>query len=268
MSTGVGQTAMPLPKYRNPPVVEVVIGLSLAPITKLSSVHYGAFWEIVKSEYPYSEDNAPLVEEVPAVQFEVLQMPPLRRVFLIHTDRTYLMQLQQDRFVHNWRKTKDSDEYPNFQAAKEKFLHGWELFQKFVAEKQLGTLEVKGYEVTYINHFIEKPGSFPLAAETYLPVFNWKGARSDGFLPDPSVLGLDLRFPMPDNRGFLRVSVKHGKRPTDDADVMLMQMTAQGSAKQEESDMESWLELAHEWIVRGFTDLTSKQAHEKWEKYQ
>jgi uncharacterized protein (TIGR04255 family) len=259
---------MALPKYKNPPVVEVVIGLSLAPITNLSSVHYGAFWELVKSEYPFTEDNAPLVDEATVGQFEVMQMPPLRRVFLIHTDRTYLMQLQPDRFIHNWRKTKDSDEYPNFETAKQKFLHGWELFRTFIAERQLGTIEIKSYEVTYINHFVEKAGSFPSIAETYLPVFNWKTARSERFLPGPSVFGLDLRFPMPDNKGVLRASVKHGKRATDDADVMLMQMTAQGPAKQEESDMETWLELAHEFIVRGFTDLTSTQAHKQWGRYQ
>ena len=55
---------------------------------------------------------------------------------------------------------------------------------------------------------------------------------------------------------------------SDQSDVLLLQMTAQGSAKRELSDMESWLELAHEWIVQGFTDLTSKEAHNKWERYQ
>jgi len=101
---------MALPKYKHPPVVEVVIGLSLAPISKLSTVHFGEFWNLVKDEYPHAEDNIPLVEEANLGQVEVMQMPPLRRVFMIHTDRTYLMQLQPDRFIHNWRKTIDSDE--------------------------------------------------------------------------------------------------------------------------------------------------------------
>jgi hypothetical protein len=127
---------------------------------------------------------------------------------------------------------------------------------------------VKSYEVTYINHFAGKPGSFPSAAGAYLPVFNWETARSEEFLPKPNVLGLDLRFPMPDDKGVLRASVKHGKRSTDDADVMLVQMTALGPAKQEKGDMKTWLELAHEWIVRGFTDLTSTQAHKQWGRYQ
>lgn len=217
---------MPLPKYKNPPVVEVVIGLSFAPLQKLSSVHYGAFWQKVSDEYPHWEDNFPLVDEASAPPVEFFQMPPLRRVFLMHTDRTYLMQLQPDRFIHNWRKTRESDEYPNFEAAKKKFLHGWELFRKFAADEQLGNFELKAYEVTYINHVIEKPGSFPLAAEVYLPVFGWKEARSEQFLPDPNVLALDLRFPMPDKKGGLRVSVKHGKRKTDDSDVLVMGLTA------------------------------------------
>lgn len=73
---------------------------------------------------------------------------------------------------------------------------------------------------------------------------------------------------MPDDSGGLRVSAKHGKRTTDGADVMLLQFTAQGPSKQDGSDMETWLDLAHEWIVRGFTDLTSASAHKRWERYQ
>src|SRR5437867_283509 len=118
------------------------------------------------------------------------------------------------------------------------------------------------------NHIFDESGSFPVSAETYLPVFSWKTAHSEQFLPDPNVLSLDLRFPMPKDRGELRVSVKHGRRPADQADVLLMQMTATGSARREDSDMDTWLELAHEWIVRGFTDLTSKEAHNRWERYQ
>jgi uncharacterized protein (TIGR04255 family) len=259
---------MALPKYKNPPVVEVVIGLSFAPLQRFSSVHYGAFWQRICGEYPHWEDNFPLVNEASAQQIELLQMPPLRRVFLIHTDRTYLMQLQSDRFIHNWRKTKESDEYPNFDSAKTKFLHGWELFRKFASEEQLGDFKLNGYEVTYINHVVGKSGSFPLAVEDYLPVFGWKNARSERFLPDPKVLALDLRFQLPEKKGEMRVSVKHGKRSIDDSEVLLVDLTARGSVKPDGADMEQSLEIAHEWIVRGFTDLTSKRAQEQWGRYQ
>lgn len=268
MASELVQVAMRLPKYKNPPVVEVVIGVTFATLEKLSSVHYGSFWEMVKGEYPNSEDNPPLASGITPTQVEILQLPPLRRVFLVHTDGTYLMQLQPDRFIHNWRKRTDSDQYPNFEAARNKFNHGWELFRQFLGEKGIGTPLIKRYEVTYINHIAGKAGSFPTRAEEYLPVFDWGRARSEGFLPDPQVLGLDLRFPMPSERGTLRVSVKHGKRKTDDMDVLLMELTAQGGAQADGSDMAAWLDLAHEWIVRGFTDLSSKQAHEYWGRYE
>jgi uncharacterized protein (TIGR04255 family) len=257
-----------LPKYKNPPVVEVVIGASLAPIGKLSSIHYGAFWEKVKKEYPFTEDNVPLANETSLGQVEMLQMPPLRRVFLIHTDRTYLMQIQPDRFVHNWRKNKDSDQYPNFEAAREKFLRGWNLFKEFLKDASLGEIELRSYEVTYINHLIEAPGSFPSATESYLPLFSWGSARSMGFLPNPDLLTFGLRFPLPEEKGTLKVNMGHGKRAADNADLMLLQLTAQGPARPDGSDMEAWLELAHKWIVCGFTDLTSASAHKKWERYQ
>jgi len=261
---------MALPKYKNPPVIEVVIGVSFEPVEKLLSVHYGSFWETIRDEYPNSEDNPPLMEEplTTQIQIQVLAAPPLRRVFLIHTDGTYLMQLQPDRFIHNWRKTKDSDQYPNFEAAKEKFDRGWKLFGRFLEGKGLGTPRLKRYEMSYINHIVGTPGSFPVEAERYLPVFGWADARFEKFLPDPQVLGLDLRFAMPSDKGTLRASVKHGKRKTDDADVVVLEMTAQGPARSDGSDMELWMELAHEWIVRGFTDLTSKAAQEGWGRYQ
>jgi len=63
---------MALPKYKKPPVVEVIIGLSFLPIEKLSSVHYGAFWEVVKDEYPFTEDNIPLADEKAVGQVEVV----------------------------------------------------------------------------------------------------------------------------------------------------------------------------------------------------
>jgi uncharacterized protein (TIGR04255 family) len=258
-----------LPKYRKPPVVEVIIGISFASIEKLATVDYGSFWESVKEEYPLTEDNAPLPEEVSAgPQVQLMQIPPLRRVFLIHRDQTYLMQLQPDRFIHNWRKLKESDDYPNFENAKGKFVSGWKLFRDFIAARQLGPIRLRGYEVTYINHFIEAPQTFPLGTARYLPLFEWSSGQSEGFLPPPNVLGLDLRFPLAKDKGTLRVSVKHGKRVSDNKDVMLAQLTAQGPASSDGSDMEEWIETAHEWIVRGFTDLTSRDAHQKWERFQ
>jgi len=255
-----------LPEYNKPPVVEVVIGLRFKPLENLTTTHYGIFWSLIGQEYPLYQDWPPLGEEAEEPRFEIVQLPPLRRVFMIHTDQSYLMQLQPDRFLHNWRKLLDSAAYPHFGSARQKFTRGWELFRNFAVENNLGRPQLVAYEVTYVNHFIEEPDAFPKATSAYLPVFHWTDDRSDHFLPSPASIGMDLRFSLPENRGRLRLTVKHGRRRPDGKDVMQAELTAAGPAKEDGSDMPSFLDIAHEWIVRGFTDLTSADAHTKWER--
>ena len=62
---------------------------------------------------------------MPAFQFEVLAAPPTPRVFFINTRRTELLQVQRDRFIHNWRKIGDGDQYPRFERMLETFEAGY-----------------------------------------------------------------------------------------------------------------------------------------------
>lgn len=258
-----------LPDYKKPPVVEVIIGIRFQPIEKLSTTHFGIFWEKIKSEYPLFDDKPPLGDESEETRFEVVHLPPLRRVFMHQANQAYVMQLQPDRFLHNWRKLKDSDEYPHFSQASSNFKHGWELFTDFAVEQGLGRPQSIKYEVTYINHFFEKPDSFPLAMAGYFPFFRWQqSGRRDQFLPDPTSVALDLRFAIPEDRGRLRLLVKHGKRKPDDSDVMQAEMMVNGPAKADASDLDEFLKLANTWIVKGFTDLTAESAHRKWDRTQ
>ena len=42
----------PLPDFENPPVIEVVCGVSFAPLTDLKAVHLGLLWERFRDRYP------------------------------------------------------------------------------------------------------------------------------------------------------------------------------------------------------------------------
>lgn len=264
-----------MPDYEAPPVIEVVLGVQFDPLANFLTAHYGLFSSLVKQEYPILEDRAPLSEIFEGPQgiqskpgIELFNMPPLRRVFLIHIDGNYLIQVQPTRFHHNWRKLREEDEYPHFNSAKERFLKHWGTFQRFVGDNKLGEIRLNQYEVTYINHVVELEGAFPAAIEEYAPLFSWSSAHSTGFLPSPGGLTTELRFPLPKQRGVLHVTFKHGKRAIDKKDVLILDLTARGTAKPDGSDMEEWFALAHEWIVRGFTDLTSAAAHKRWRRTQ
>ncbi len=258
-----------LPHYNNPPVIEVVLGVQFQEIPGFLSVHYGSFWECVRSDYPEAEDRPPLpsvFEEIPGreASLELIDLPPLRRVFLVHSSKNYLLQVQPTRFLHNWRKMQPTDAYPRFAAAEERFLSNWRVFLRFVEQNKFGSLKANEYELTYINHIPGDEKGFPQALHEYSHIFNWPNQRPDLFLPDPSSLAIDLRFRLPEKRGTLQVSMKHGRRLADKMEVLILELTARGPAQSDTSDMRDWFSVAHEWIVRGFTDLTTSRAHERW----
>ena len=259
-----------LPSYRRPPVIEVVCGAQFGELASFSSVHYGKFWSRVAAEYPRTEEREPLAEifegaHVTQVKDEVvtLSIPPLRRVFYVSEDENYLLQVQSTRFHANWRRRRDEDQYPRFTAAKARFLNGWRQFNEFLRDENVDEPKVNQYELSYINHIFGTT-ALPEGIQDQLGCFTWRNAQTLKFLPAPSAVNLRLQFTLPEGKGTLRVTVNHGKRASDKADVMLMELTARGPGKNDAADMESWFSLAHEWIVTGFTDLTTAEAHSRW----
>lgn len=194
-------------------------------------------------------------------------MPPLRRVFYIDQSRSFLLQLQPSRFLSNWRKQDEKEEYPRFTAAFKRFLAGLENFRAFVTAAEIGPISINQYELSYINHFAESDHGFAAAIQDYLPMFNWDRERTDEFLPEPSSAMIHLLFTLPESRGRLHLSIGQGVRPDDQKQVLVVDLTARGPATNPDgADLENWFSLAHNWIVRGFTDLTSSEAHKRWRR--
>jgi uncharacterized protein (TIGR04255 family) len=262
-----------LASYRRPPVAEVVCGVQFEPLVGFESVHFGRFWEYVKDEYPRTQDREPIAEifegaQGPQEREEVvtLTLPPLRRVFYMTEDASYLLQVQPSRFLANWKREREADEYPRFTAAYERFTRGWAKFLRFVADEKLGMPRANQYELTYINHVFETTQPFPEAIQEYLGFFKWREARTVNFLPPPRTATFRAQFQLPDGKGALHVSVNHGTRRTDQKGALVLELTARGPARSDWSDMPNWFDAAHEWIVTGFTDLTTSEAHRVWER--
>lgn len=263
--------ASDLPEYKAPPLIEVVCGVQFEPLTAFSAIHFGEFWQRIKQDYPRTEDREPLPEVFegrsgPELVGEVAayQMPPLRRMFYIEASDVFLLQVQPSRFLANWRKQKEADRYPRFSAAYERFVKGWNLFLSFLKETGLGLPQTNQYELTYINHVLEGGTPFPVGIQDSLPLFSWSTAQSIKFLPTPQAANFRFHFPLPNAKGSLHVTVNHGQRKPDGKGVLVIDLTARGPARKDWSDMNGWFSVAHEWIVRGFTDLTSSTAHKLW----
>jgi uncharacterized protein (TIGR04255 family) len=254
----------PLPDYERPPVIEVVCGIQFESLANFQATALGLFWQRIREEYVDTKEMPPLpptkeqfgeISKGITPEIEILSSPPIPRMFYVDKTGSWLMQLQKDRFLHNWRKEKESDVYPRFPVVFGKFWNSWEKYLRFCQEEKLGELTINQLEITYINHIPAGDGWSELGElGKVFPDVGWR-TRSR-FLPSPESMGLRLSFALPEGKGRLHVSLNYAIRLTDNHPVLLCEMTARGmSLTKDPSDIRAWFELGREWIVRGFADI-------------
>jgi hypothetical protein len=95
----------------------------------------------------------------------------------------------------------------------------------------------------------------------------WSGKFSGNFLPAAEVVQCAATFVMPDNQGRLRVALQPGIRLNDRKELLQLQLTARCLPRSSDRDtVFASLDLGHEWVVRGFADLTSEKMHKLWKR--
>ena len=265
-----------LPEFERPPVNEVVFGVQFEPLKTLHAAHLGLYWNRVRERYPNTEEQIPvahLVEKFEPVTsrqpegdivIEVGSPPLVPRCWYLDESKLQLTQVQPDRFLRNWRQIEGKEAYPRFKFLFERFREEWQGFLKFLEDERIGTPAVDQCELTYINHIPQgegwtEPSDFPRILSV------WAGNRSSSFLPNPELVNWRVSYLLPNQRGRLHVQMKQAIRSRDRRPVIVLDLTARGSPKsQYADDISSWFDLAHEWIVRGFTELTTPEMHKTW----
>ena len=264
----------PMPDYRNPPLVEVVVGVQFAPIEKLLTPYIGGYWETIREKYSRVDERPPiphLIEKYPAVsigaEIKMLSKPEMPRIWFIDSSGNRLVQFQHDRFLFNWRKAKSGDEYPRYPSVREEFFLRWEGFCSFLNDEGLPQPKVDQCEVTYVNHIL-KGGSWDSFGdiERLFTVVNWR-TRTE-FLPCPESIRLSLRFVLPEKQGRLHVEALPAIVSGTGDEVIRLSLTVRGEPidRHTTAGLGKWFDLAREWIVRGFADLTAKETDITWER--
>ncbi|MBI5197980.1 MAG: TIGR04255 family protein [Nitrospirae bacterium] len=261
-----------LPEFSDPPVIEVVLGVQFSPLSNFSNLHHGLYWAKVRDEYPNTSIAPPLTPAVeqfeenlkePTIGFELIQSPEMRSWFIDSTE-SKLIQLQNDRFIHNWRKVRKEDLYPRYDNLRPKFEEEWLKFCRFLEEEKLGKPDVNQCEVTYVNH-IEIGTGWASYSEANKVIACWSDKSSLGFLPGPEKLRLSVTYLMPEKRGRLTVNLQPVLRRQDLKEVLQLDLTARGKpGSSAVGDIVEWFDLGHEWIVNGFADFTAKEMHKVW----
>jgi uncharacterized protein (TIGR04255 family) len=255
-----------IPKYRKPPVVEVVCGVLFELLEALKAPQSGDFWNLIRSEFPEVDEQpllSPVVEAFGAVlqkNIQLLHVPPLPRLWFLSERKDRLIQIQRDRFLFNWRRLGADGVYPSYETVFGDFVKYLNVFRDF-AEKIPGCrCSPQQYELTYVNHIdgtlidntVSKLGRV-------FRDYAW-ATDSERWLPLPDDSTWRTSFELPDRAGRLHANVRILTDDETHQRFIRFELTARGIGSDKTFDqMKNWFEIAHEWIVRGFADLTSPE---------
>lgn len=254
-----------LPSYKNPPVNEVVCGMQFDSPDKLRVTHIGLLWNEFRNKYPIIQHAPPIASEKGRILIDKATRIPLPRVWFINKSDDQLIQFQFDRFYFNWRR-KQSD-YPRYDYVIKNFESVLRTIAAFFLKFELSELKPVEYELSYINHIPKGQGWNTLDD---LPKifydFVW-GKTKNRFLPNPQKVAWETGFDLPEQKGHLTVNLKQATRTEDKVPVLVLELKTRGITESTKSEaIREWFDLAHEWIVRGFTDLTTSEIQKIWER--
>ena len=188
------------------------------------------------------------------------------RFWFEKADEPSLLQVQQDRIIHNWRKRERQPIYPRYEAIRRSFEGEVSAFIKFLKAEQLGELRPNQCELTYIN-IIEMPdGSNPhLRFGEVTPLWSLRPGEPVPGEFESAVI--QARFVLADEKPWGRVYVNFqpGVRQTDLSPVIRLEITARGKPKEESiSEAFRLLDLERTAVVRTFAAVTSHEMHKVW----
>lgn len=262
-----------VPDFDDPPVTETVLDVAFTPLTNWRIPHFGLFWKTIQQDYPHAEDQPPIVlqretfgegRKRPHLTFEFLQGPEARCWF-VSNSLSRLVQVQNDRFIQNWRKVPGQEPYPHYDTMRATFACEWSRFCNFLSSESLGVPDIQQCEIQYINHI--ESSSWQTYVDLVEAFSQWPGSRSNSILPNPEDLAVSTAYVLPNNRGRLHVNMQSAIRNSDAKRVIQLTLTARGApASSNTEDMLAWLDFGRDWIKKAFMSFSTERMHQIWKK--
>jgi uncharacterized protein (TIGR04255 family) len=262
-----------LPDFDSPPVVETVLSVQFEPLPLLNTAHLGLLWNEYSVTFPKSEDRPPLqpvVEQFPespvarvGLKLQALENFPAPRIWFTNDPGSEMIQVQNDRFIKNWRKEGERGRYPRYdEKIRPNFDRDYAIFLAFLDKNHLGAPRVNQCEVMYVNHILAGQGWEHYSDVEKIFTF-W---RSPDFLPPGPAedLRLHARFIIPDQDGKpigrLHVDVQPAVSTSDNSLMYVFHLAARGQV----GSGVDFLDIGREWIVTTFKGLTTTSMHNIW----
>ena len=266
---------MTLPSFKNPPIVELALGVQFEDLPAFSPLHLGCWWQKIRKEFPQCSQQKILPKVVEpkdlskgvGITIQFSTTPPNNRTWLLNDTGTKLIQIQDDRFVYNWRK-RDNSDYPRYNAIKKEFLELLASFNHHLKSEKLGEVKPNICEITYVNHL--RPNSLWKSHSEISKAVALNFEYSDSFLGEPESTNLSLSHPIIENDktiGRLRTQINSVYDTKTREPIIAINVSAFGEPEKKTIDGASdFLDIGHKWTVKGFTSLTRQDAHKVWGK--
>lgn len=264
-----------LPDFDSPPVDEVVIGVQFNHSAEITLNRQVAFWQRHADEFPTFSQQQPIV----TVEEDVTQPPgptpvsaasigrllsgQTTRLWLEQQPGTWLIQVQPNMFVLNWRYR--GEPYPRFDAVLDRFTTFYTDYRSYLSGESIDLGPVTALDLTYVNWLPEVPMQevIPMAAETRLSgrnVHPWPAAQAHTCLYQ--LIEGDTSM------GRLNVEIQTAKRPADDDWVngTQYQLAARMVPEQDIDSMRQRFNFGRNAIVQAFADLVTEGARARWQE--
>ena len=263
-----------LPTFARPPVNETALSIQFSPIPGLAP-YLGLYWAQIRAEFESSQVLAPLPTVMEQFDkplsrsklgLQFVSDPPIRFWFL-RDGGTQLVQIQNDRFVYNWRQVTGDEMYPRYPVVRDGLRQEWERFCSFLRTEHFDPPEVNQCEVTYVNH-LEYDTGWAGFGELSRVIEPWGGEYSGKFLPKPEHVSIESHYRLPEDQGRLHIAVEPVVRGRDSKEVLQLTLTARGAPRSSTTeDVLGWMDIGRRWVVKGFIDFTTPSMHQKWGLY-
>lgn len=263
-----------LPEYSDPPLVETAIGVQFEPIPQLP-LFFGNFISeqvnVVEVETKAPLD--PVIERIGGKALEgqrgieLIGHPPTPRYWLFNKDKTELLQLQHDRLIWNWRKTRPDDEYPRFNKVFAKFSTRYKEFIEYARQHDdIPDLRINQCEIIYVNQIGSK-GDQAVCHSNSSDVFSTMAQLSSDELPEIefSKFACSHLLENEDGEFIGRLHVIAEPIFVKGSELFSFKLIARGRPNGSSfDDLKEFFEIGHEAIVRAFSAYTTSKMQNAW----
>jgi uncharacterized protein (TIGR04255 family) len=191
-------------------------------------------------------------------------------MWFLSEDDNFLIQLQSDRLLVNWRAGIKAAPYPHFEAVQQVFINALDELEALLAEEDIN-IAVNQCEVVYINPILTASTGIPISEPQR--IFRFCSAQRGPEWQEPlEQISCNARYQLRDLAGApygrLTITLASGLA-ADRSPAFQLELTARGFPQGEgRAGILAFQNQGHRAIVRSFAAITTPEMHQLWERYQ